>query len=147
MRYTALYIKNHDQVCTMAENYKISKEIGLRILELRNDGLTFPKISARINAEFEVELARSSVERFYKNFLKGSSRILPKDIMNVQIKPSQQVKKRESVKTPEPDKGNTSADFSDSGLYDQLTGNKDINQVKKPRDEILNIFMKKPIMK
>ena len=147
MRYTASNIKNHDQVCTMAENYKISKEIGLRILELRNDGLTFPKIAAQINAEFEVELARSSVERFYKNFLKGSSRILPKDIMNVQIKPSQQVKKRESVKTPEPNECNTSTDFSDSGLYDQLTSNNDFNQVKKPRDEILNIFMKKPIIK
>lgn len=147
MRYTAPNIKNHDQVCTMAENYKISKEIGLRILELRNDGLTFPKISAQINTEFKVELARSSVERFYKNFLKGSSRILPKDIMNVQIKPSQQVKKRESVKTPEPDKGNTSADFSDSGLYDQLTNNKNVDQIKKPSDEILNMFIKKPLIK
>ena len=132
----------------MAENYKISKEIGLRILELRNDGLTFPKIAAQINAEFEVELARSSIERFYKNFLKGSSRILPKDIMNVQIKPSQKVKIRESVNTPKPDEENTVANhFSDIGLYDRLTNNKNFSQIKKPSEESLNFFSPKPLIK
>ncbi|MCU7226107.1 hypothetical protein OC498_14670, partial [Acinetobacter bohemicus] len=77
----------------MFENYKITKEMGLRILELRQeDGLTFPKISAKIKAEFGVDVVRSSIERFYKNFLKGSSRILPNDVVHVQVKHSDQFK-------------------------------------------------------
>ena len=62
----------------MSENYKITKTIAYRIVELRNDGNSFPKISNQIKNEFGVDVFRSSIERFYKNFLLGKSRILPK---------------------------------------------------------------------
>ena len=128
----------------MSENYKITKKIGLRILELRQeDGLTFPKISAQIKAEFGVDVMRSSIERFYKNVLKGNSRILPKDVVNVQVKhadQSQTVKPLDQPKHAE----NTVADFSDISILDGLPLEKNLHQAKRPSDELLSLFTPKP---
>jgi hypothetical protein len=125
----------------MSENYKITKEIGLRIVELRQEeGLTFPKISAKIKAEFGVDVVRSSIERFYKNVLKGNSRILPKDVVNVQVKPadrSQTVKPLNRLKHTE----NTIADFS---ILDGLSTEKNSYGTKRPSDELLSLFTPKP---
>lgn len=132
----------------MSENYKITKEIGLRILELRQeDGLTFPKISAQIKAEFGVDVVRSSIERFYKNFLKGSSRILPNDVVNIRIKHSDQFKTEKPLNKPQPVVENTVEDFSDISIFDGLSHEKSFNQAKRPSDELLSLFNPKKHMK
>lgn len=128
----------------MSENYKITKEMGLRILELRQeDGLTFPKISAQIKAEFDVDVVRSSIERFYKNFLKGSSRILPNDVVHVQIKYSEQHKTEKSLNKPEPVVETPIEDFSDDPMLN-LPREKSLNQASRPSDELLALFNPKP---
>lgn len=128
----------------MSENYKITKEMGLRILELRQeDGLTFPKISAKIKAEFDVDLVRSSIERFYKNFLKGSSRILPNDVVHVQVKYSEQHKTEKSLNKPEPVVETPIEDFSDDPMLN-LPREKSLNQASRPSDELLALFNPKP---
>lgn len=132
----------------MSENYKITKEIGLRILELRQeDGLTFPKISTQIKAEFGVDVVRSSIERFYKNFLKGSSRILPNDVVHVQVKHSNQFKTEKPLNKPKPVVENTVEDFSDISILDGLSREKSFNQAKRPSDELLSLFNPKKHMK
>ncbi|MFC2996869.1 hypothetical protein ACFODO_16730 [Acinetobacter sichuanensis] len=124
----------------MFENYKITKEIGLRILELRReDGLTFPKISAKIKAEFGVDVVRSSIERFYKNFLKGSSRILPNDVVNIRIKHSDQFKTEKPLNKPQPVVETTIEDFSDNPIFN-LPCEKSLNQASRPSDELLSLF-------
>lgn len=125
----------------MSENYKITKKIGLRILELRQeDGLTFPKISAQIKAEFDVDVARSSIERFYKNFLKGSSRILPNDGVHVQVKHSNQFKTEKPLNKPKPVVETTIEDFSDISILNSVSNGKGFNQAKRPSDELLSLF-------
>lgn len=125
----------------MSENYKITKKIGLRILELRQeDGLTFPKISAKIKAEFGVDVVRSSIERFYKNFLKGSSRILPNDVVRVQVKHSDQLKTKEPLNKPQPVVETTIDDFSDISILNSVSDGKGFNQAKRPSDELLSLF-------
>lgn len=125
----------------MSENYKITKKIGLRILELRQeDGLTFPKISAQIKAEFGVDVARSSIERFYKNFLKGSSRILPNDVVHVQVKHSNQFKTEKPLNRPQPVVENTVEDFSDISTLDHLSDGNSFNKAQRPSDELLSLF-------
>jgi len=129
----------------MNENYKITKEIGLRILELRQeDGLTFPKISAQIKAEFDIDLVRSSIERFYKNVLKGNSRILPKDVVSVQIKHVDQFQTVKPLNQPKQVTENTVADFSDISILDGLSHEKSFNQAKRSSDELLSLFTPKP---
>lgn len=124
----------------MSENYKITKKIGLRILELRQeDGLTFPKISAQIKAEFDVDVARSSIERFYKNFLKGSSRILPNDGVHVQVKHSDQFKTEKTLNKPQPVVETSIEDFSDSPMLN-LPRKKSLNQASRPSDDLLSLF-------
>lgn len=124
----------------MSENYKITKEIGLRILELRQeDGLTFPKISAQIKAEFGVDVVRSSIERFYKNFLKGSSRILPNDVVHIQVKHSDQFKTEKPLNKPQPVVETTIEDFSDNPIFN-LPCEKSLNQASRPSDELLSLF-------
>jgi len=128
----------------MSENYKITKEMGLRILELRQeDGLTFPKISAQIKAEFDVDVVRSSIERFYKNFLKGSSRILPNDVVHVQVKYSEQHKTEKSLNKHEPVVETPIEDFSDDPMLN-LPREKSLNQASRPSDELLALFNPKP---
>lgn len=125
----------------MSENYKITKKIGLRILELRQeDGLTFPKISAQIKAEFGVDVARSSIERFYKNFLKGSSRILPNNVVHVQVKHSNQFKTEKPLNKPKPVVENTIEDFSDISTLDHLSDGNSFNKAQRPSDELLSLF-------
>lgn len=125
----------------MSENYKITKKIGLRILELRQeDGLTFPKISAQIKAEFGVDVARSSIERFYKNFLKGSSRILPNDVVHVQVKHSDQFKTEKPLNKPQPVVERTIEDFSDISTLDHLSDGNSFNKAQRPSDELLSLF-------
>lgn len=125
----------------MSENYKITKEMGLRILELRQeDGLTFPKISAQIKAEFDVDVVRSSIERFYKNFLKGSSRILPNDVVHVQVKYSEQHKTEKPLNKPKPIVENSIDDFSDISILNSVSDGKGFNQAKRPSDELLSLF-------
>jgi hypothetical protein len=125
----------------MSENYKITKEIGLRILELRQeDGLTFPKISAQIKAEFGIDVVRSSIERFYKNFLKGSSRILPNDVVHVQIKHSDQLKTKEPLNKSKSVVETTIEDFSDISIFNSVSDGKGFNQAKRPSDELLSLF-------
>jgi len=125
----------------MSENYKITKEMGLRILELRQeDGLTFPKISAQIKAEFDVDLVRSSIERFYKNFLKGSSRILPNDVVHVQVKYSEQHKTEKPLNKPKPVVENSIEDFSDISILNSVSDGKGFNQAQRPSDELLSLF-------
>ena len=124
----------------MSENYKITKKIGLRILELRQeDGLTFPKISAQIKAEFGVDVVRSSIERFYKNFLKGSSRILPNDVVHVQVKHSDQIKTEKLLNKSKPVVETAIEDFSDDPMLN-LPREKSFNQAKRPSDELLSLF-------
>lgn len=124
----------------MSENYKITKKIGLRILELRQeDGLTFPKISAQIKAEFGVDVARSSIERFYKNFLKGSSRILPNDVVRVQVKHSDQLKTKEPLNKPKPVVETSIEDSSDNPMLN-LPREKSLNQASRPSDDLLSLF-------
>ncbi|MDM1766019.1 MULTISPECIES: hypothetical protein [unclassified Acinetobacter] len=125
----------------MSENYKITKEIGLRILELRQeDGLTFPKISAQIKAEFGVDVVRSSIERFYKNFLKGSSRILPNDVVNIRIKHSDQFKTEKPLNKPKSVVETSIEDFSDISILNSVSDGKGFNQAKRPSDELLSLF-------
>lgn len=125
----------------MSENYKITKKIGLRILELRQeDGLTFPKISAQIKAEFGVDVVRSSIERFYKNFLKGSSRILPNNVVHVQVKHSNQFKTEKPLNKPKPVVENTIEDFSDISTLDHLSDGNSFNKAQRPSDELLSLF-------
>lgn len=125
----------------MSENYKITKEMGLRILELRQeDGLTFPKISAKIKAEFGVDVVRSSIERFYKNFLKGSSRILPNDVVHVQVKHSDQFKTKEPLNKSKSVVETTIEDFSDISIFNSVSDGKGFNQAKRPSDELLSLF-------
>lgn len=125
----------------MSENYKITKKIGLRILELRQeDGLTFPKISAQIKAEFSVDVARSSIERFYKNFLKGSSRILPNDVVHIQVKHSDQFRTEKPLNKSKPVVENNIEDFSDISALDHLSDGKGFNQAQRPSDELLSLF-------
>jgi len=125
----------------MSENYKITKKIGLRIIELRQeDGLTFPKISAQIKAEFGVDVVRSSIERFYKNFLKGSSRILPNDVVNVQVKYSEQRKTEKPLNKPQPVVETTIEDFSDISTLDHLSDGNSFNKAQRPSDELLSLF-------
>lgn len=125
----------------MSENYKITKEMGLRILELRQeDGLTFPKISAKIKTEFGVDVVRSSIERFYKNFLKGSSRILPNDVVHVQVKHSDQFKTEKPLNKPQPVVETTIDDFSDISILNSVSDGKGFNQAKRPSDELLSLF-------
>lgn len=132
----------------MSENYKITKEIGLRILELRQeDGLTFPKISAQIKAEFGVDVVRSSIERFYKNFLKGSSRILPNDVVHVQIQHTPSPQTTKPLNQPSQTIPNTVEDFSDISIFDGLSREKSFNQAKRPSDELLSLFNPKKHMK
>lgn len=129
----------------MSENYKITKEIGLRIVELRQEeGLTFPKISAKIEAEFGVDVVRSSIERFYKNVLKGNSRILPKDVVNVQVKHADQSQTVKPLNQPKQITENTVADFSDISILDGLPLEKNLHQAKRPSDELLSLFTPKP---
>jgi len=126
----------------MSENYKITKEIGLRILELRqDDGLTFPKISAQIKAEFGVNVIRSSIERFYKNVLKGNSRILPKDVVNVQVKhtPSPQTEKPLNQPTQA-----IQSTIEDSSILEGLSSGNHLNKASRPSDELLSLFNPKP---
>ena len=125
----------------MSENYKITKEMGLRILELRQeDGLTFPKISAQIKAEFGVDVVRSSIERFYKNFLKGSSRILPNDVVNIRIKHSDQFKTEKPLNKPKSVVETSIEDFSDISILNSVSDGKGFNQAKRPSDELLSLF-------
>lgn len=127
----------------MSENYKINKKIGLRILELRQeDGLTFPKISAQIKAEFGVDVARSSIERFYKNFLKGSSRILPNDVVHVQVKHSTE----KPLNKPKPVVETAIEDFSDNPMLN-LPREKSLNQASRPSDDLMSLFNPKPLSK
>lgn len=129
----------------MTENYKITKDIGLRILELRQeDGLTFPKISAQIKAEFDVQLARSSIERFYKNVLKGNSRILPKEVVSVQVKYADQSQIVKPVNQAKQVTANTVADFSDISVLDGLSTEKSLYGAKRPSDDLLSLFTPKP---
>lgn len=115
--------------------------MGLRILELRQeDGLTFPKISAQIKAEFDVDVVRSSIERFYKNFLKGSSRILPNDVVHVQVKYSEQHKTEKPLNKPKPIVENSIDDFSDISILNSVSDGKGFNQAKRPSDELLSLF-------
>jgi hypothetical protein len=131
----------------MSENYKITKEMGLRILELRQeDGLTFPKISAQIKAEFGVDVVRSSIERFYKNFLKGSSRILPNDVVHVQVKHSDQFKTEKPLNKPKPVVETSIEDFSDNPMLN-LSREKSLNQARRPSDDLMSLFSSKPLNK
>jgi|SRR5690606_19324896 len=131
----------------MSENYKITKKIGLRILELRQeDGLTFPKISAQIKAEFGVDVARSSIERFYKNFLKGSSRILPNDVVHVQATHSNQFKTEKPLNKPKPVVETSIEDFSDNPMLN-LPSEKSLNQARRPSNDLLSLFNPKPLTK
>lgn len=121
--------------------------MGLRILELRQeDGLTFPKISAKIKAEFGVDVVRSSIERFYKNFLKGSSRILPNDVVNVQVKYSEQRKTEKPLNKPKPIVETSIEDFSDNPMLN-LPREKSLNQASRPSDDLLSLFNPKPLTK
>ena len=131
----------------MSENYKITKKIGLRILELRQEnGLTFPKISAQIKAEFSVDVARSSIERFYKNFLKGSSRILPNDVVHVQVKHSNQFKSEKPLNKPKRVVETSIEDSSDNPMLN-LPRDKSLNQASRPSDDLLSLFNPKPLSK
>jgi|SRR5690606_3138275 len=125
----------------MSENYKITKKIGLRIIELRQeDGLTFPKISAQIKAEFGVDVVRSSIERFYKNFLKGSSRILPNDVVHIQVKHLDQFKTEKPLNKPQPVVETTIEDFSDISTLNHLSDGNSFNKAQRPSDELLSLF-------
>ena len=131
----------------MSENYKITKKIGLRIIELRQeDGLTFPKISAQIKAEFGVDVVRSSIERFYKNFLKGSSRILPNDVVHVQVKHSDQLRTKEPLNKTKPVVETSIEDSSDNPMLN-LPREKSLNQASRPSDDLLSLFNPKPLTK
>jgi len=131
----------------MSENYKITKEMGLRILELRQeDGLTFPKISAKIKAEFGVDVVRSSIERFYKNVLKGNSRILPNDVVHVQAKHSNQLKTEKPLNKPKPVVETSIEDSSDNPMLN-LPREKSLNQAARPSNDLLSLFNPKPLSK
>ena len=134
----------------MSENYKITKTIAYRIVELRNDGNSFPKISNQIKNEFGVDVFRSSIERFYKNFLLGKSRILPKNEMNIEINQNsfRSKPKVSSVVNTESNANKTAIDkdFTDSTIYQGLSGS-DLNKGKQPSDELLGFFKKKPLVK
>lgn len=136
------------QVKAMHENYKITKEIALRILELRNSGLTYPKISAQIKSEFDVDVFRSSIERFYKNFLKGKSRILPKEEISLEVRDRrfiQPVAKQyiEQQQEPLAPVKKAPIDSSDNPLLNQLSTKKSLTRATRPSDELLSFYQPK----
>ena len=133
----------------MSESYKITKKIALRIIELRSDGISFQKISDQINSEFKNEINQSSISRFYKNFLNGKSKILPKAEMEMNIKsipikakvnkPSENSKVNNDSKPNVIDEGLTEL-IANQGLSD----GSDFNKAKQPSNDLLGLFKDKP---
>lgn len=137
----------------MSENYKITKKIALRIIELRNDGNSFQTISNQINSEYEIKLGKSSVSRFFNSFLKGKSRILPKNEIGIELKTkpiserSRNIHYAENSKSPTNDNNLViDKDLKDSAIYQGLS-NSSLNKAKPPSDDLLGLFVKKPIVK
>lgn len=133
----------------MSENYKITRQMALKIIELRNDGLSFQAISEKISSEYKIDINESSARKFHKNFLDGKSRILPKAEMGIDfIKKSFPSKAK--TDTPRNEKPiNTDSNEIDEGLMelikDQgLSDGSDYNQAKKPSQDLLGLFKDKP---
>lgn len=134
----------------MSESYKITRKMALRIVELRNDGLRFWEISEKINSEFKIDIDRSSIGKFYKNFLDGKSRILPKAELELNIK---SIPIKAKMDKPRNESSNISND-SKSSLIDEgltelianqgLSDGSDFNKAKQPSNDLLGLFKDKP---
>ena len=128
----------------MSESYKITRKMALRIVELRNDGLRFWEISEKINSEFK------SIGKFYKNFLDGKSRILPKaelelNIKSIPIKAKMDKLRNESSNISNDPKSN----LIDEGLTELianqgLSDGSDFNKAKQPSNDLLGLFKDNP---
>lgn len=132
----------------MSENYKITKEIALRIVELKsNDGLSSSKISEKLKTEFEnFDISRISINRFYANYLKGTSKILPANAVNIEIKKtisnnSNAIKRDKSVNTDSPVvKKQTSVQTEQDSILDQLSDKKSLSRAEKPSDDLMGLY-------
>lgn len=134
----------------MSENYKITRKVALRIVELRNDGLSFRAISEKINSEFEIDINESSSRKFYKNFLNGKSRILPKAELELNIKSIPIKAKMDKPRNESSNIGNNpKSNLIDDGLKELidnqgLSDGSDFNKAKQPSDSLLGLFKDKP---
>jgi len=72
--------------------------------------------------------------------LKGSSRILPNDVVHVQAKHSDQLKTKEPLNKPKPVVETAIEDFSDISILNSVSDGKGFNQAKRPSDELLSLF-------
>lgn len=134
----------------MSENYKITRQMALKIIELRNDGLSFQAISEIIISEYKIAINESSARKFYKNFLDGKSRILPKAEMEVSIKKSFPSKQKTDIqridKTINSDSITTEIDKELTEIVDNqgLSDGSDFNKAKSPSNDLLGLFKDKP---
>lgn len=133
----------------MSENYKITRKVALRIVELRNDGLSFRAISEKVNSEFEIDINESSSRKFHKNFLNGKSRILPKAEMEMKIVKNSSTLKAKTDMPVNEKNVNYGSNKIDSGLAeiisDQgLSDGSEFNKAKQPSNDLLGLFQDKP---
>lgn len=68
-----------------SRNYKLNREMAVKIIEWRGIGYSFRKISMMLLAEYGIHIDQSSLSRFYKHYCKGTSHILPKNEVDITI--------------------------------------------------------------
>ncbi|MDC4147548.1 hypothetical protein [Acinetobacter baumannii] len=132
----------------MSENYIITKQIALRIVELKlNDGLSSSKISEILKDEFSLSISRISINRFYANYIKGTSRILPANTANLHFKEaikntSSAIKKETTIKTVVPEKkvNVNESDDNNESILNQLSDGKSLTKAEKPSDEFMDFY-------
>lgn len=134
----------------MSENYKITRKVALRIVELRNDGLSFRAISEKVNSEFEIQISESASRRFYKNFLNGKSRILPKAEMEMKIVNSNSFSKKAKIEKHvndtdvSDDSNKIDSELAEIISNQGLSNGTEFNKAKQPSKDLLGLFQDKP---
>lgn len=135
----------------MSVNYIITKQIALRIIELKLDnGLSSSKISEILKNEFNLNISRISINRFYSNYLSGKSRILPANTANLKfkeaIKNSSSAIKNESTTNSFISKNNVAdkkpEDQNDS-ILNQLSDGKSLTKAEKPSEDFMDFYKPK----
>ena len=132
----------------MSENYIITKQIALRIVELKlNDGLSSSKISEILKDEFSLSISRISINRFYANYIKGTSRILHANTANLHFKEaikntSSAIKKETTIKTVVPEKkvNVNKSDDNNESILNQLSDGKSLTKAEKPSDKFMDFY-------
>lgn len=131
----------------MQNSYKMNRSIAERIIELKfSDGLSGNKISKLIADEFGFKITASAINQFYSNYMKGSSKLLPKNrIINAKKINIQDHNYANNAKLEKKighnQDNNRESKKIESPLLDQLTENGSLSTAKKPSSELMSFYI------